>query len=138
MFYFIIASSTQSFGAFTNGKEEFYVKCGKKTQKWKSRSDVNPGKIYNRCPIHIFSHWAEQDEEEEADSKETRENTTNLLLSRLLESNQALLEEQVTTNRLLREMIEGNQQNASLQAEENNMSKLLAALGIMNLARQNV
>ena len=124
-----MASSSQSSGAFTSGRNEVCVKCGKNTQLWKSRS----GRMYNRCPVHVFSHWVEEDETE-VQSKEVEDNTTNGLLRRLLESNQALQEEQVTTNRLLRELIEGNKQTT----EGINMNKLLVALSCIVVARQNV
>ena len=117
------SSSEGSPAVHGSGKgDENCVKCGRRTTVWKSRSDQNFGRKYNRCPTHIFSHWYV---EEEVTAKQEDEAT-----SRVQEDNNAtmLLREQQNTNMLLREMISTNQELARLQREQNLMNKLCVVL----------
>lgn len=119
-----MASSSEGPGAVhgSGRRDEYCVKCGRKTIVWKSRSDGNFGRKYNRCPTHIFFHWYVEEEEtakqeDEATSRVQEDNNTTMLLR-----------EQKNTNMLLREMISTNQELARLQQEQNLMNKLCVVL----------
>ena len=121
-----MSSSSRGSGAVS---KDLCVKCGRQTLLWKSSSEKNPGKMYNRCPVHIFSHWCEDQEkvEDEVDSK-PREDNTSMILRELIESNQQLQQEQRNTNNLLREVLESNQQQARQQEEQSVIYRLCMVL----------
>ena len=82
-----MASSTQRSGPVheAGGRDEFCVKCEKKTVVWKSRSNKNPGRKYNWCDVYNFSHWYEDARQhEDEDEAESSVQDTSMLLNNLI------------------------------------------------------